>query len=179
MPFCDAAEYGTRKVIGEHATIGMLVSSDGTVGEIRRSAFEQAEERIVHELLALEKPFAVVLNSQDPSREESVALARSLEEKYGVPVALVNCLTLTFEDICGILSMILGEFPVTSVGVELPTFARALEQAGETEMVKAFVFIMENYRGEPAKIRNFVIGNQKYIRGRIMAYIKRNIELFY
>ena len=59
------------------------------------------------------------------------------------------------------------------------SIARALEQAGETEMVKAFVFIMENYRGEPAKIRNFVIGNQKYIRGRIMAYIKRNIEMFY
>ena len=129
MPFCDAAEYGTRKVIGEHATIGMLVTSDGTVGEIGRSSFEQAEERIVHELLALEKPFAVVLNSKDPSREESVALARSLEEKYGVPVALVSCLTLTFEDICGILSMILGEFPVTSVGVELPAFARALEQS--------------------------------------------------
>ena len=71
------------------------------------------------------------------------------------------------------------EYLQTSTPETVLSIARALEQAGETEMVKAFVFIMENYRGEPAKIRNFVLGNQKYIRGRIMAYIKRNIELFY
>ena len=71
------------------------------------------------------------------------------------------------------------EYLQTATPETVLSIARALEQAGETEMVKAFVFIMENYRGEPAKIRNFVIGNQKYIRGRIMAYIKRNIELFY
>ena len=71
------------------------------------------------------------------------------------------------------------EYLLTATPETILSIARALEQAGETEMVKAFVFIMENYRGEPAKIRNFVLGNQKYIRGRIMAYIKRNIELFY
>ncbi len=71
------------------------------------------------------------------------------------------------------------EYLQTATPETVLSIARALEQAGETEMVKAFVFIMENYRGEPAKIRNFVIGNQKYIRGRIMAYIKRNIEMFY
>ncbi len=71
------------------------------------------------------------------------------------------------------------EYLQTATPETVLSIARALEQAGETEMVKAFVFIMENYRGEPAKIRNFVMGNQKYIRGRIMAYIKRNIELFY
>ena len=71
------------------------------------------------------------------------------------------------------------EYLQTATPETVLSIARALEQAGETEMVKAFVFIMENYRGEPAKIRNFVLGNQKYIRGRIMAYIKRNIELFY
>ena len=71
------------------------------------------------------------------------------------------------------------EYLQTATPDTVLSIARALEQAGETEMVKAFIFIMENYRGEPAKIRNFVIGNQKYIRGRIMAYIKRNIELFY
>jgi hypothetical protein len=71
------------------------------------------------------------------------------------------------------------EYLLTATSETVLSIARALEQAGEKEMVKAFIFIMENYRGEPAKIRNFVIGNQKYIRGRIMAYIKRNIELFY
>ena len=71
------------------------------------------------------------------------------------------------------------EYLLTATPETILSIARALEQAGEKEMVKAFIFIMENYRGEPAKIRNFVLGNQKYIRGRIMAYIKRNIELFY
>ena len=71
------------------------------------------------------------------------------------------------------------EYLLTATPETVLSIAHALEQAGETEMVKAFVFIMENYRGDPAKIRNFILGNQKYIRGRIMAYIKRNIELFY
>ena len=127
MPFADAAEYGTRKVISEHATIGMLVTSDGTVGEIPRSSYEEAEERIVRELSAVGKPFAVLLNSGDPSREESVALAAELEKKYGVPVALVSCISLGVEDIRSILSMILGEFPVTGIGVQLPAWAKALD----------------------------------------------------
>ncbi|MBQ8342388.1 MAG: stage IV sporulation protein A [Clostridia bacterium] len=128
MPFAEAAELGTRKVICEHATIGMLVTSDGTVGDIPRSSYVEAEERIVGELKALGKPFALVLNSADPTGESSVALALELERSYGVPVALVSCLTLAAEDICGILSMILGEFPVTSVGVELPDFVHALDE---------------------------------------------------
>ena len=129
MPFAEAAEYGTRKVISEHATIGMLVTSDGTVGEIPRGSYEEAEARIVGELSGMGKPFAVVLNSADPTRGESVALARELEGKYGVPVALVSCLTLTAEDIKGILGMILGEFPVTGVGIDLPAWSKALDGA--------------------------------------------------
>lgn len=126
MPFAAAAEYGTRKVIGEHATIGMLVTSDGTVGEIPRESYVEAEERLVAELKEMGKPFAVVLNSADPSNETSHALAAQLEEKYGVPVALVNCLSLTAEDIRGILGMVLGEFPVSSLRISLPVWARAL-----------------------------------------------------
>ena len=129
MPFAEAAELGTRRVIGEHATIGMLVTSDGTVGEIPRTSYEEAEARIVGELSTLGKPFAVVLNSADPTRPDSVALARELEAKYGVPVALVNCLNLTAEDIKGILAMVLGEFPVTAVGIDLPAWLKALDGA--------------------------------------------------
>ena len=128
MPFAEAAEYGTRKVITEHATIGMVVTSDGTVGEIPRTSYEEAEARIIRELKGLGKPFAVVLNSADPTRPESVELAVLLEQKYGVPVALVSCLTLGAEDIKGILSMILGEFPVTAVGLDLPAFAKSLDE---------------------------------------------------
>ncbi len=126
MPFAAAAEYGTRKVMYEHATIGMLVSSDGSVGEIPRASYEEAEARIVREMKGIGKPFAVVLNSAQPASESSRALAAELEQKYGVPVALVNCLTLRAEDIQGILSMILCEFPVTAVRFRLPAWASAL-----------------------------------------------------
>lgn len=128
MPFAEAAELGTRKVICEHATIGMLVTSDGTVGELPRASFVEAEARIVSELKALGKPFALVLNSADPTRAASVELAAALEEQYGVPVALVSCISLEGEDIKGILSMILGEFPVTGIGIDLPDFACALDE---------------------------------------------------
>ncbi len=129
VPFPEAAEIGTRKVIGEHATIGMLVTSDGTVGEIPRASFEEAEARTVRELKEMGKPFALVLNSADPAGEASVRLAAALEEKYGAPVALVNCRTLSAEDIKGILSMVLCEFPVSAVRVTLPVWVRALEES--------------------------------------------------
>ncbi|MBE6554936.1 MAG: stage IV sporulation protein A [Ruminococcaceae bacterium] len=127
MPFGEAAELGTRKVMEEHATIGVLVSTDGSIGELPRTAYEEAEERLVRELKQLGKPFLLLLNSADPAGESAVALASELEKRYGIPVAVVNCLTLGKEDICGILSMILNEFPVTSVGIDMPRWMRALD----------------------------------------------------
>ena len=129
MPFAEAAETGTRKVITDHSTIGMLVTTDGSIGEFGREAYVEAEERIVRELKALKKPFAVILNSKNPSSEETTALAYSLEEKYGVPVALVNCMEIDAEDIREILGMILEEFPVAEVSVRLPEWVSALDEA--------------------------------------------------
>ncbi len=127
MPFSEAAEFGTRKVITDHATIGIVVTTDGTVGEIPRSAYEEAEARVIRELKALNKPFAVIMNSADPSREESIRLATAIEETEGVPVALVNCLELNTEDIRHILEMILMEFPVREIAVDLPGWLSALD----------------------------------------------------
>lgn len=126
MAFAEAAEYGTRKVMQEHATIGMLVSCDGSIGEISRASYEEAEERLVREMKASGKPFALVLNSAEPTAEGARTLAAMLEGKYGVPVALVNCLALNAKDIGGILQMVLGEFPVCTVRFTLPPFAAAL-----------------------------------------------------
>ena len=128
MPFREAAEMGTHKVITEHATIGMLVTSDGTIGEIPRESYVDAEERVVSELKALGKPFAIILNSATPSNEQTVALAYDLEKKYQVPVALVNCLDLNAEDIRHILELILLEFPVTEIRLHLPAWVQALEE---------------------------------------------------
>ncbi|MBE6589760.1 MAG: stage IV sporulation protein A [Ruminococcaceae bacterium] len=128
MPFARAAEMGTHKVITEHSTIGMLVTTDGSVGEIPREAYVEAEERIVKELKALGKPFAVILNSAYPASENALSLALELEEKYGVPVALVSCLELNAEDIRHILGLILEEFPVTEIKVRIPEWMNALEE---------------------------------------------------
>lgn len=127
MPFAEAAEMGTHKVITEHATIGMLITTDGTIGEISRDSYVEAEERVVRELKAMGKPFAIILNSAHPSSDAAIALAYELEEKYGVPVALVSCIDLDAEDIRHILELVLHEFPVTEVRMRLPEWITALQ----------------------------------------------------
>lgn len=136
MPFADAAEQGTRKVICEHSTIGMVITSDGSIGEIPREAYTEAEERVIRELKELGKPFAVILNSSRPTSNEAITLGHLLEEKYGVPVALVSCIDLDGEDIGNILQMVLGEFPITEVEISLPEWTNALP---ETHPIKSTV----------------------------------------
>ena len=126
MPFAEAAELGTEKVIGEHSTIAILVTSDGSFGEIPRESFVAAEERVVRELNERKKPFAIVLNSKEPHSEEARELAMSLEEKYSAPVALVNCTELTGEDIAQILKLVLSEFPISSLRFDLPAWCELL-----------------------------------------------------
>ncbi len=127
MPFVEAAEMGTHKVITEHATIGMLITTDGTIGDISRDSYVEAEERVVRELKSLGKPFAMILNSARPGSDDAIALAYELEAKYGVPVALVSCMDLDAEDIRHILELVLHEFPVTEVRIRLPEWTTALE----------------------------------------------------
>lgn len=136
MPFVEAAEMGTHKVITEHSTIGMLVTTDGSIGEIARDSYVDAEERIVSELKALGKPFAVILNSATPESQKSRELAYELEEKYGVPVALVSCLDLDAEDIRHILGLVLEEFPVTELTLKMPEWMNALD---ETHRIRSAV----------------------------------------
>ena len=126
MPFSRAAELGTTKVIGEHATIAMLVTTDGTISDIPRESYISAEERVVRELREHSKPFAIILNSAKPEGEEAHALAMELEEKYGAPVALVCCPELDGEDIREILGLVLSEFPVRSLEFSLPEWTEAL-----------------------------------------------------
>lgn len=128
VPFEEAAEYGTRKVISEHATIGMLVTSDGTIGDFPRDNYVGAEERVAAELTELNKPFAVILNSAKPESENAISLAIKLEEKYNAPVALVNCLELNSDDIWHILGMVLEEFPAKQADIILPGWTSVLPE---------------------------------------------------
>ena len=127
MPFIEAAEYGTEKVIKDHSTIGILVTTDGSIGEISRESYIGAEERVVNELKQIGKPFAIILNSAHPNDEESMALAYELEEKYSAPVALVSCVDLDFDDISHILELILHEFPVSEISFSIPSWITSLE----------------------------------------------------
>lgn len=128
LPFPEAAELGTRKVIKEHATLAMLVTADGSFGEIPREDYVDAEERIAAELKSSSVPFAVILNSATPESEETRRLAYSLEEKYNAPVALLSCPSLDDEDIKHIFALLLSEFPITELTVMLPAFFSALPQ---------------------------------------------------
>ena len=128
MPFDRAAEIGTEKVIREHATIAVLVTCDGSFGEIGRANYEAAEARVASELKEISKPFVIVLNSAHPESPEAIALALELEKKYQAPVALVNCLTLDKEDIGHILELVLMEFPVNEICVKLPSFIASLDE---------------------------------------------------
>lgn len=120
IPFNMAAEIGTRKVISEHSTIGLVVTTDGSISDIAREEYEEAEERVVNELKEINKPFIILLNCTYPNTNNAAALAESLMEKYSVPVIPVNCLDLTEEEIRQILAQVLFEFPVKEISVDLP-----------------------------------------------------------
>lgn len=167
MPFVEAAELGTEKVIREHSTIGMLITTDGTIGDISRESYVAAEERIVSELKALGKPFAMILNSAEPSSESSIALAYELEEKYGVPVALVSCIDLDAEDIRHILELVLHEFPVSEIMIKTPAWVSALGDGHRIrESLRRSVCLCADKISKAGDIKNAFaeLGENEYVK---------------
>lgn len=126
VPMSRAAEEGTRRVITDHSTIGVVMTTDGSVCGIERESYVPAEERVVGELREIGKPFVLVLNSADPSGEAAQELRAELADKYGVACVCVNCLNLTAEDIDEILKLALYEFPIAELGIYLPSWLDAL-----------------------------------------------------
>ncbi len=129
VPFEQAAEVGTRKVIAEHSTVGLVVSTDGSITDLPRGAYESAEERVVGELRELGKPFLVVLNTMEPYAEETRQLADSLSERYDVTVVPMDVSSAGPDDIDGLLERLLYEFPVQEVKIELPDWVAALPES--------------------------------------------------
>lgn len=127
IPFQEAAEIGTRKVISEHSTIGLVVTTDGSVTDLPRRNYLEAEERVVNELKEINKPFIMILNSTQPHSQETRELSEELEEKYDVPVLPVDCAELGQMDINNILQEVLYEFPVKEVNIQLPRWVEELE----------------------------------------------------
>ncbi len=128
IPFDTAAEIGTKKVIRDHSTIGLVITTDGTIGDIPRVAYQEAEQRVIEELLEIKKPFVVLLNTIDPYSEQAIALAQGLSQRYGVTVKPVNCLDLGESEFADILRSVLYEFPVKEIRVDMPRWINLLEK---------------------------------------------------
>ena len=128
IPFNMAAEIGTQKVITEHSTIGLVITTDGSISDIPRSEYEECEERVINELRELGKPFVVILNTENPDSAETKELARELTERYDTKVMPVNCLDLGEEDIRAIISEILFSFPIKEINIRMARWINTLEK---------------------------------------------------
>ncbi|MDR0920476.1 MAG: stage IV sporulation protein A [Oscillospiraceae bacterium] len=126
VPFNMAAEVGTQKVISEHSTIGLVITTDGTITDIPRDEYEEVEKRVIAELQGLHKPFVIVLNTIDPKSEQALAMAEELTDRYGTTVMPLNCVDLNEQDIKQVITKILYEFPVKEINVCMPSWINTL-----------------------------------------------------
>ena len=152
VPFDVAAETGTRKVIAEHSTVGVVVTTDGSISDIAREDYEPAEQRVISELRELDKPFVVLLNCVDPASVSSRTLADELAARYDVPVLPVNCLDLNEEDILSIMSALTSEFAVKLIDLGLPEWICSLPRG---HWLRESVFSSaRDYSSEVARMRD-------------------------
>ena len=126
MPFSEAAEMGTKKVINDHSTIGIVITTDGSIAEIARDDYIDAEERVIRELKEINKPFVILLNTQAPFSPETDRLRDELSAKHGAPVMAVNCAQLKIEDIHAVIEKVLYEFPVQEIRINYPKWIEPL-----------------------------------------------------
>lgn len=143
VPFNMAAEIGTQKVIKEHSTIGLVITTDGSISQIPREEYAEAEERVINELKEINKPFVVALNCVEPESEEALSLAKSLSEKYNVPVLPINCLELDTAQISDLLEKALYEFPAKRIELNFPSWIKSLDENDEFKS-NMFAFIGES-----------------------------------
>lgn len=156
IPFERAAEIGTQKVIDEHSTIGIVVTTDGTVTELPRAAYVPAEARVIEELKRLNKPFAVILNTEKPESSKAQNLRKTLENDYDVPVLAMNAAQMEEDDIRILLEKVLGRFPVVGMNICMPEWLSALDE--EHWLVKSLRESIE--RSAPESLR---MGELQYI----------------
>lgn len=147
IPFNMAAEMGTRKVIAEHSTIGIVVTTDGSITDIPREEYLEAEQRVIRELAELNKPFVVLMNTTHPHSAETHELCRDLQQEYCVPVCPVNCLDLDETEIRSILEKVLFEFPTKEIDICLPRWLTGLERSHPIRKA-----VMDSIRKHAAKV---------------------------
>ena len=129
IPFKEAAKIGTQKVIVEHSTIGVVITSDGSIVDIDRNSYVQAESEVIEELSMIGKPYIIIVNSKDPSSEQALNVTNSLKEKYNVPILCLKVDELNLEQIQDLLHQALYEFPVVNINIALPNWIDAMEES--------------------------------------------------
>lgn len=152
IPFEDAAEIGTRKVINDHSTIGLVITTDGSITGINREDYVEAEERVIYELQSLNKPFIVVLNTNKPNSQEVKNLRKELESKYNVTVQVMDVYNLNEGDIEELFKSVLKEFPVKEINIDMPEWLEKLE--GNHWLKKDFFNIIMGMSNDVAKVRD-------------------------
>ncbi len=145
IPMTQAAELGTQKVMQEHCSIGLVVTTDGTITDIPRADYVEAERRAIADMQATKKPFLVIINSRDPAGAQAKQLQQELQERYGVQAAIADCQSLGAEDVAGLLQQLLYAFPLVQVNLHLPRWMEALE---EDHPVKTALYTALLQRGE-------------------------------
>ena len=142
VPFVEAAEIGTEKVIRDHSTIGIVVTTDGSFGELKRNDYLEAEEKVITELKSIGKPFIVVLNTSKPNSNDAQNLANELRGNYGVPVMPISVEEMNEKDIMEILKQALYEFPILNIDVNIPEWVHVLSNTNEIK--KHYLDIKKN-----------------------------------
>ena len=193
IPFEEAAEIGTEKVITEHSTIGIAITTDGSISDIPRASYVEAEQKVVDELKKTGKPFVLVVNSKNPQSADTQNLAKSLEKKYGVSTLALNVKELAQDDIEQIFEKVLLEFPIRSLKVTMPDWLCALD--GDDEIITNIINEVKKFGEGAEKIGQIdktnvaflesddfeplTIGSIKMGEGTIMFDIKPKQQLFY
>ncbi len=153
MPFEKAAEYGTRKVIDEYSTIGIVITADGSFTDIPRESYVSAEERVIKELKKKNKPFIVLYNTKHPNSEESARACYELEKKHGVAVLPYDVSSLNSDDINAIMEKVLLEFPMYGFNVQLPAWMKALPS--DSRIIEEIIENVKTASGDMCKMRDF------------------------
>ena len=193
LPFEKAAEIGTNRVINEHSTISVMVTTDGSISGLARDSYVSAEEKVIKELQKSGKPYIVVVNSSHPSNPETVSLAKALGEKYSCKTLAINVESLENDDINEIFSSVLGEFPVVKFGVKMPQWMQILDYS--SVIVKELVEAIKNIIDGVEKINDFddnieLLNVSEYFeqniqkstdlgQGRIMLEVMPKEDLYY
>lgn len=187
LPFGVAAEIGTKKVIEEHSTIGVVITTDGTISDIHRDSYVDAEEKVISELKAIKKPFVVIINTTQPFAQSTIELKEELSQKHNVPVLPMNCAQMKQEDINCILEKILYEFPIQKVCFNFPKWIESLDNEHwlKSSVIKCVRELIDSI-DKLVQIRDciYLIDNGEYVKkayieqinlGNGCAYIEINV----